>query len=229
MVLILNIIIIRLTQELIHRYHIAMSPPMTLLMISKQKLLAASSHLSGYTKCSNFYHHNKLFKANRTQLYQQFCNSQMKCFPSPPQQETLQFWKRIWDPDIPLFQQPVWFNDSKRANQPIPLQQFSISLEDLQCTVKQIKNWSAPGFDKIHGFWLNKLTAIHLLLTELYKKAIYEPPTCLVQGLTHLFIKSHSKCESAYDVSNYVHTKYLSFKYLEITNKNCWELNLFTF
>ena len=113
----------------------------------------------------------------------------------------------------------------QKANQAIPLQQFSISLEDFQCTVKQIKNC----FDEIHCFWLKKLTAIHLPLTELYKKAIYEPPTWLVQGITHLFIKSHSKCESAYDVSNYRPNTCLSNSYLEISNKNCWELNLFTF
>jgi len=98
-------------------------------------------------------------------------------------------------------EKPVWFGDIEDANQSVSFRQFSISVQDLQCAVKRVKNWSAPGFDEIHGFWLKKLSALHSSLTELYQRAIHDPPSWLVQGVTHLFIKNISKGPT--DVSNY--------------------------
>jgi len=74
-------------------------------------------------------------------------------------------------------------------------------LTDLQSAVKKLKNWSAPGFDKVHGFWLKKLFAIHPQMLLLFKKALNDPPPELCQGITHLLVKDPAKGFN--DVANY--------------------------
>jgi len=82
----------RLPNHLITRYQIFTSHSIEeALEIAKQKLLAMSSRLTRYIKRSNFYHHNKLFKSNRTKFYRSVCDSQSNEHHSPPPEEALKF------------------------------------------------------------------------------------------------------------------------------------------
>jgi len=101
----------------------------------------------------------------------------------------------------PPFEKPSWFSDIEDHLCSIPQQECSISLTDFQSAVKKLKNWSAPGFDEVHGFWLKKLSAIHPQMLSLFKKALNDPPPELCQRITHLFIKDPAKGFD--DVANY--------------------------
>jgi len=84
-----------------------------------------TSRLARYTKRSNYYYHNKLFKTNRTQFYRSVCDSGNNIHPSPPPNEALQFWKGICDPNNQSFETPVWFSDIEKTNES-PSEIFSV-------------------------------------------------------------------------------------------------------
>ena len=58
------------------------------------------------------------------------------------------------------------------------------SEEDLRLRVMQIKNWTAPGPDMIHAYWLKKLTSIQKSLSTEGNH-----PSWLTQGRTVLVMK----------------------------------------
>ena len=49
-----------------------------------------------------------------------------------------------------------------------------------------MKNWTAPGPDMIHAYWLKKLTSLHIRLTYQMEKLVTEGdhPSWLTQGRT---------------------------------------------
>ena len=54
-----------------------------------------------------------------------------------------------------------------------------------------MKNWTAPGPDMIHAYWLKKLTSLHKRLACHMKKLVTEGdhPSCLTQGKTVLVME----------------------------------------
>ena len=60
-------------------------------------------------------------------------------------------------------------------------------------------NWKAHGPDLVQGFWVKKLTSIHIRLQECLQKCILEGkvPEWMVKGRTTLIMKDEKKGQVA--------------------------------
>ena len=68
---------------------------------------------------------------------------------------------------------------------------MAISEKNLRLRVTLMKNWTAPGPDIIHAYWLKKLTSLHKRLACQMEKLVTEGnhPSWLTKGRTVLVKK----------------------------------------
>ena len=46
------------------------------------------------------------------------------------------------------------------------MEDFEITADMVKHQVKKTKNWTAPGKDEVHGYWLKHLTSLHTRITK---------------------------------------------------------------
>jgi len=52
-----------------------------------------------------------MFRTDRAKFYRQLSGNQSADLPPSPKEETLKFWRSIWNPDVTPFKKPSWFSD----------------------------------------------------------------------------------------------------------------------
>ena len=72
---------------------------------------------------------------------------------------------------------------------------MAISDENLRARVKKMSNWSSPGLDGLHAYWLKHLSSAHTRMASQMTECISTAsiPTWMTTGKTHLIIKDPSK------------------------------------
>ncbi|BFU26559.1 hypothetical protein, conserved [Entamoeba histolytica] len=69
---------------------------------------------------------------------------------------------------------------------------------ELDCAIKFIANWKAPGVDKIQGFWIKYLEQPKKYLLKLFNEWLNNPneiPPHFIQGRTILIYKKGDKLD----------------------------------
>ena len=60
-------------------------------------------------------------------------------------------------------------------------------------------NWKSPGPDKVYGFWVKRITCLHIDLTRNYNLLVQNPDSvtdCSSQGITTLIPKNDKTDEA---------------------------------
>ncbi|XP_055364306.1 uncharacterized protein LOC129604011 [Betta splendens] len=136
------------------------------LETAKQRLQALASRLKRYTRDNEARRINRLFATQPAKVYSQWQGNNNRA--DPPRLETEQYWKGIWEREASHNSDAQWLVDLREDHSNLPEQNaVTITVADIQQRVSGMKNWTAPGPDMIHTYWLKKLTAI------------YRPITCL--------------------------------------------------
>ena len=184
--------VIRNQDRLRRRYGNA---PVTIaLETAKQRLVALSARLKRYNEEAEARNINRLFSTDASKVYTSL-RSGTSCdkHPDPPKKETEMFWKGIWEKEASHNEQAQWIAGLKADHQTSVHQQpqVTISEDDLRRRVNRMKNWTAPGPDMIHTYWLKKLTSLHRRLACQMEKLVAEGdhPSWLTQGRTVLVMK----------------------------------------
>ena len=170
------------------------TPVTTALETAKQRLVALAARLKRYNSENEARTINKLFSTDASKVYTMLRNGNQSVEqPDPPKKETEMFWKGIWEKDASHNDKAKWIAELKADHQASVIQQqpVTISEEDLRLRVIRMKNWTAPGPDMIHAYWLKKLTSLHKRLACQMEKLVTEGdhPSWLTQGRTVLVMK----------------------------------------
>ncbi|XP_055361305.1 uncharacterized protein LOC129603548 [Betta splendens] len=130
------------------------------LETAKQRLQASASRLKRYTRDNEARRINRLFATQPAKVYSQWQGNNNRA--DPPRLETEQYWKGIWEREASHNSDAQWLVDLREDHSNLPEQNpVTITVADIQHRVSGMKNWTAPGPDMIHAYWLKKLTAIH--------------------------------------------------------------------
>ncbi|XP_032426375.1 uncharacterized protein LOC116724756 [Xiphophorus hellerii] len=165
------------------------------LETAKQRLQALASRLKRYTRENESRRINRLFSTQPAKVYSQWQGNNNRV--DPPRLETEQYWKGIWEREASHNSNAQWLISLREDhNNLLPEQALvTITVTDVQERVSGMKNWTAPGPDMIHAYWLKKLTALHERLADQMNQLLQSGthPEWLTEGLTILIQKDPSK------------------------------------
>lgn len=164
------------------------------LETAKQRLQALASRLKRYTRDNEARRINRLFATQPAKVYAQWQGNNTRA--DPPRLETERYWKGIWEREASHNTDAQWLVDLREDHSNLPEQNpVTITVADIQGRVSGMKNWTAPGPDMIHAYWLKKLTALHERLAAQMNQLLRDGthPEWLTQGRTILILKDPSK------------------------------------
>ena len=182
----------RVKNELIYKYFKYDKSIKQVIEELKQRIIATSKKIERYEGRTKQYKENRLFQTNQKRFYQQLEGKNITTI-TPDSQETLTFWKNIWSEPVEYNKEATWLN------QITPIQN---KMEDLIITkgkikqmVKRMKNWSAPGLDELHAYWLKHLDSMHERMATQMNSFIQsgEGEEWLSTGKTILLMKDPNK------------------------------------
>ena len=162
--------------------------------ILKQHIQAKAQRIRRYTKRSNFFKHNKLFREDAKKFYRQLDSKHIVIDKPPNINEVEGFWASIWEQNKKHNEKSTWIKQQEEQYKNVPNQNWcDISITETVTAIKKTSNWKAPGIDKISNFWIKYLTSIHEDLRIAYNDIMRNPNNCpewLTQGTTFLLPKS---------------------------------------
>nr|XP_049581805.1 uncharacterized protein LOC125972245 [Syngnathus scovelli] len=162
------------------------------LETAKQRLQALASRLKRYTRENEARRINRLFTTQPAKVYAQWQGNNSRA--DPPRLETEQYWKDIWEREASHKKDAQWLVALRKDHSKLPEQNpVTITVADIQRRVSGMKNWTAPGPDMIHSYWLKKLTTLHERLAAQMNQLLRDGTEWLTQGCTILIQKDPSK------------------------------------
>ncbi|KAK7930440.1 hypothetical protein WMY93_006835 [Mugilogobius chulae] len=164
------------------------------LETAKQRLQALASRLKRYTKENEAKRINRLFATQPAKVYSQWQGNNSRA--DPPRLKSEQYWKSIWEREASHNSDAQWLMDLRKDHSNLPEQNpVTITVTNIQERVSGMKNWTAPGPDMIHSYWLKKLTALHERLAAQMNQLLRDGthPEWLTEGRTILIMKDPSK------------------------------------
>ncbi|XP_051919952.1 uncharacterized protein LOC127599769 [Hippocampus zosterae] len=163
------------------------------LETAKQRLQALSSRLKRYTKENEARRINGLFATQPAKVYTQWQGPNNRA--DPPRLETERYWEGIWEKEVAHNSSARWLVTLREEHSNIPEQNpVTITVADIQERISDMKNWTAPGPDMVHTYWLKKLTALHECLAALMNQLLRDGthPAWLTEGRTIVIMKDPS-------------------------------------
>ena len=135
----------------------------------------------------------------------------------PDQAATTKFWSDLWDSPVEHNQKATWTHDVKSEFGEHKMKDFTITTEMIKNHAKKMQNWTAPGRDEVHGYWLKHIPMLHerlaIQLNDLLVKS--NVPHWLTEGRTSLLMKARRR-----DTSKQLQTNYLSTHNIQAADKN---------
>ena len=157
------------------------------------KLQAKAQRLRRYNKRHNQYCQNKQFCSDMKIFYRNLKEQQIKIKNPPSINEIDSFWRKILENEVNHRHEVTWIAEIKRAFKHLEADQWrDFTVEEITTAIKQTSNWKSPGPDKVHNFWIKKLTVLHPMLTSAYNKLIRNTtllPDWFLTGVTFMIPK----------------------------------------
>src|SRR5699024_10669215 len=134
---------------------------------------------------------NKLFQTNEKQFYRRLNSTNTSSNTGAPDiQELTNFWSNIWADTVGFNNTSEWIDEiNSKLTTVDTMPEYIITYNTLLKNINKSHNWKTPGQDRIHSFWLKKLTTTHKYLLAHFNNFIQQPdtfPDYLSQGITFL-------------------------------------------
>lgn len=161
--------------------------------ILKQRVTATGKKIERYEARIKQYQQNKMFNNNQRRFYQQLQGEDTMTSILPDKNETTTFWRDIWSNPVKHNSSAAWIREVGTSS--IEMEPMIITIEQLKKQVSKIKNWSAPGKDEVHGYWLKHLRSTHARLAHQMNKFLEtgKGEDWLTTGRTILLMKDKAK------------------------------------
>ena len=166
----------------------------------KQRLQAKAGKIRRYKKKQQTFLDNNLFQNNQRNFYRKLEKrgsdpTPIDCTPED-QTRTLNFWKNIWENEAGHNTEAEWLDGVQENFESVNQQEeFQITTERVTARVKGMTNWSSPGIDGLHAFWIKHTTCLHGRIAELLNESLAtsQVPEWMTEGRTFLLIKDPKK------------------------------------
>jgi len=137
---------------------------------------------------------NRMFERKEGKFYQSLAGTTEHTGQRPSMEKFTEFWGGIWEDDERTADRP-WMTviGEKIKSKVHRVREFQVSEEDIQKTVRNRKNWTAPGIDGIENFWWKHFKACWKPLSEIMNKWVEDNrtiPDWLTLGRTVLIPKT---------------------------------------
>ena len=155
----------------------------------KQALQAKAQRLRRYTKRSEQYKQNKMFREDSKRFYRELGKKTIQIEKPPDIGEV----KNILEQEVKHSVDAQWINDQEEELQQINQMEWKdLTVEELRVNMTRAANWKSPGPDRLPNFWIKQFKSLHQPMTEAYTKIVKDPkqtPDWLVEGATNLLPK----------------------------------------
>ncbi|KAL1448229.1 hypothetical protein WDU94_006605 [Cyamophila willieti] len=157
------------------------------------KMQAKVQRLRRYTRRSDQYHQNKMFRTDRKKFYRRLNNQCTSINEHPEQQNVEQFWSTIFENEVQHNSDAEWIQlEEDKYDGMNPDEWRDLNVDELEDTIKKSQNWKSPGPDKVTNFWIKHLKSLHSHLSNAINDMIKHPeriPIWLTVGSTILLYK----------------------------------------
>ena len=162
----------------------------------RQKAKLKGARLRRYNEIAKRKEQNAEFRNKRKQFFRKLDNSETINTNSIDVKQRdifLRYWSAIWSETKNYNRQANWIDEMQESNNLIPeMADEEFTVDEVTSSIKKKHNWTGPGPDKLHNYWLKKLTSAHAPLTVCFNKLLSEPSTMpkeLTEGRTTLLPK----------------------------------------
>ena len=161
----------------------------------KQRVTAVSKKIIRYEDRICQFKQNQQFRTNQHLFYNNLMNPNHHKTVHPNKMDTLQFWKNLWDDPIEHNRNATWIKDIEKSIKVEKMPDVLITADIIKQQIKKVKNWSAPGVDEVHGFWLKHLISLHSRLSDQYNMMLQKRDIedWMTTGKTFLILKDKNK------------------------------------
>ena len=132
----------------------------------KQRVTATAKKIERYEARVAQFRQNRQFQTNQRRFYADLDGQSTQDAKLPDEQETVEFWSGIWDNPKAHNVNAEWIKTAEAELSGQTMNEVSITVALLKKHVKKVKNWTAPGPDQVHGYWLKNLSALHERLAD---------------------------------------------------------------
>ena len=159
----------------------------------KQALQAKAQRLRRYTKRSEQYKQNKMFREDSKRFYRELGKKTIQTEKPPDIREVKKFWQNILEQEVKHNEDAQWINDQEEELQQINQMEWKdLTVEELRVNMTRAANWKSPGLDRLPYFWIKQFRSLHKPMTEAYSEILKDPkqtPDWLVERATKLLPK----------------------------------------
>ena len=120
----------------------------------KQRVIATTKKVERFEARIKQYRQNRIFRINQRRFYQDLEEGLTKSNIMPDREETTKFWKNIWKNPKNHNSKAAWISAAEKQLHSPKMAELVITTQMIKKQVKKVKNWSAPGRDELHGYWL---------------------------------------------------------------------------
>ena len=161
----------------------------------KQRVTATARKIERYEARIQQFQQNRQFRENQKQFYRDLDGKDNQETKIPDQAATTKFWSDLWDSPVEHNQKATWIQHVSTEFGGHKMTELTITTEMIKNHAKKMQNWTAPGRDEVHGYWIKHLPALHeRLATQLNDLLIKSNvPQWLTEGRTSLLMKSKDK------------------------------------
>ena len=114
----------------------------------------------------NSFRQNWQLRINQRRFYHDLEEGANVTTETPDKNETTKFWSNIWDKPKEHNKDAVWIEEAEIELKGQNMENLSITVDMVRKQAKKMKNWTAPGKDEVHGYWLKYLTELHNRLAQ---------------------------------------------------------------
>ena len=156
----------KVRERLIKKYHLEVKTIAEIVETLKQRITSTIKKIKRYeTRCQQF-RQNRQFNSNQRRFYQNLVEGNNYSTEIPDKEEISKFWKNFWENPKQHNTKANWIESTLSILNKQPMEDFEIIADMVKHQVKKIKNWTAPGKDEVHGYWLKHLTSLHTRIAK---------------------------------------------------------------
>ena len=125
----------------------------------KQRITGTAKKIDRYDVRIKQIRQNQQFSTNQQRFYQSLTETTDNFTDMPDKDDATQFWRNIWD--NPKEHNVQWIQNAQKELGGNSMEDVVITEEMVKKQAKKMKNWTAPGKDEVHRFWIKHLTSLH--------------------------------------------------------------------
>ena len=139
----------------------------------KQTLQAKAQRIRRYTKRSEQYKQNKLFREDAKRFCRELGKKTIQIEKPPDIGEVKKFWQNIVEQEVNHNEDVQWIKDQEEELQQMNQMEWKdLTVEELRVNMTRVANWRSPGPDRLPNFWIKQFKSLHKPMAEAYSEII---------------------------------------------------------